>query len=375
VPERRHGRARSGRRTRTRGTSGLRRAAGSRGRSGLRGAAGSRGTSGSRGRKQARSAGRTLGVVSAAAAAVGVAGLSWALFEARWYTLRQVRVPVLEPGAEDVRVLHVSDLHLVPSQEAKRRWVRRLVYYDPHLVINTGDNMGHPDALPAVLDALAPFLVRPGAFVMGSNDYFSPQPKNPARYLAGHTGFAASNRSVRDIPGLELAEAFRASGWHDLNNARATINVEGREISLVGTGDAHIEEDHFPAPAGAGLAGGQEAIGGGSRADTLHIGVTHAPYARVLQQMQADGTDIVFAGHTHGGQLCVPGYGALVTNCDLDPGRAKGLHGWPGPRPDEPGGEESMWLHVSAGLGTSPYAPVRFGCRPEASLVTLTARE
>jgi len=356
VSARRRARARSGRRTRARGSGGL------------------------RGRKQAPSAGRTLGAVGAAAAAVGVAGLSWALFEARWYTLRQVRVPVLEPGAEDVRILHVSDLHLVPSQEAKRRWVRRLVYHDPHLVINTGDNMGHPDALPAVLDALAPFLVRPGAFVMGSNDYFSPQPKNPARYLAGPTGFAASNRSVRDVPGLELAEAFRASGWHDLNNARATVNVAGQEISLVGTGDAHIEEDHFPASAGTGLArtglaGGEDAVDGGPHSQALHIGVTHAPYARVLQQMQADGTDIVFAGHTHGGQLCVPGYGALVTNCDLDPGRAKGLHGWPGPRPDEPGGEESMWLHVSAGLGTSPYAPVRFACRPEASLVTLTARE
>ena len=63
-----------------------------------------------------------------------------------------------------------------------------------------------------------------------------------------------------------------------------------------------------------------------------------------------------------------------MTNCDLDTRRAKGLHGWPGPRPGTLGGEESTWLHVSAGLGTSPYAPVRFACRPEASLLTLVAR-
>ncbi len=100
--------------------------------------------------------------------------------------------------------------------------------------------------------------------------------------------------------------------------------------------------------------------------------MTHAPYTRVLDAMQADGADLVLAGHTHGGQLALPLYGALVTNCDLDRGRAKGLHGWPGPRPDAAGGEGSTWLHVSAGLGTSPFAPVRFACRPEATLVTLT---
>jgi predicted MPP superfamily phosphohydrolase len=63
-----------------------------------------------------------------------------------------------------------------------------------------------------------------------------------------------------------------------------------------------------------------------------------------------------------------------VTNCDLDRARASGLHGWPGARPDREGGEGSTWLHVSAGAGTSPYAQVRFACRPEATLMTLTAR-
>jgi predicted MPP superfamily phosphohydrolase len=77
---------------------------------------------------------------------------------------------------------------------------------------------------------------------------------------------------------------------------------------------------------------------------------------------------LVFAGHTHGGQLCLPGKGALVTNCDLDTARAKGLHRHPA------GDPEGAWLHVSAGLGTSPMAPVRFCCRPEATLLTLDAR-
>ena len=126
--------------------------------------------------------------------------------------------------------------------------------------------------------------------------------------------------------------------------------------------------------------------------------MTHAPYQRVLDPMVADGARLVLAGHTHGGPLAVPGYGALVTNCDLPTDRAKGLsRWWPGAGAPYAGrsqwhqkldrwgevhlrgGDESQWdapadaawLHVSAGLGTSPYAPVRFACRPEATLLTL----
>jgi predicted MPP superfamily phosphohydrolase len=72
---------------------------------------------------------------------------------------------------------------------------------------------------------------------------------------------------------------------------------------------------------------------------------------------------LVMAGHTHGGQLCLPFYGALVTNCGLDRSRAKGPSRW----------GANMQLYVSAGIGTSPFAPVRFCCRPEATLLTLIA--
>ena len=87
----------------------------------------------------------------------------------------------------------------------------------------------------------------------------------------------------------------------------------------------------------------------------MRLGVAHAPYLRVLDQFAADGYDAVLAGHTHGGQVCLPGVGALTTNCDLEPARAKGLHRHPADsRPGDPG---SSWLHVSAGIGTSPLRP------------------
>lgn len=307
-----------------------------------------------------------MGAVSravAATAAGGLAALAWGhLVEVDWYTLRRFRVPVLEPGEPDLRILHVSDLHLTPYQHRKMAWVRSLATLDPHLVINTGDNMGHVAALPSVRHAFEPLLSLPGAFVLGSNDYYGPKPKNPARYLTAD----ARHRRITEhipLPADELVETFGQAGWKDLTNRRDTLEVAGRKVSFVGVDDPHLDRDRFPTT----TRGHRSAV-------DLRLGVTHAPYRRVLDAMHADGADLILAGHTHGGQLCLPGWGALVTNCDLDTRRAKGLHGWPGHRPDHPDARDSTWLHVSAGLGTSPYAPVRFACRPEATLLTLVAR-
>ncbi|QJW38253.1 metallophosphoesterase [Cellulosimicrobium protaetiae] len=305
---------------------------------------------------------RGLGVLTAVAAA----GVAYAHVETKLFTLRRVTVPVLPPGTRDLRVLHVSDLHLVPTQRRKIEWVRSLAELEPDLVVDTGDNLAHVDSLDPLLHALEPLLATPGAFVMGSNDYYAPVPKNPARYLLpdARVPFAGE---ARLLPAGELAAAMRDAGWTDLTNRRDALEVGGIRLDLVGVDDPHLDRDVFPAPsASAPRAPSDEPV--------LRIGVTHAPYRRVLDSMHDDAADLILAGHTHGGQLCVPGFGALVTNCDIDRKRAKGLHGWPGARPDAPGGEDSTWLHVSAGAGTSPYAQVRFACRPEATLLTLTAR-
>ena len=296
------------------------------------------------------------------AAALSAAALTWAaVVEVNWFTLRRVTVPVLRPGQADLRILHISDLHLTPGQDRKVEWVRSLVNLDPHLVVDTGDNMASTEALPPLLHALEPLLELPGAFVMGSNDYYGPMPKNPARYLTRDARTRYQREHVM-LPAAELGAVLRGAGWKDLTNRRDVLEVNGTHIFLVGVDDPHLNRDRFP-----------ELTRSHRSALDLKLGVTHAPYRRVLDAMYADGSDLVLAGHTHGGQLCVPGWGALVTNCDLDTNRAKGLHGWPGPRPDSAYGEESTWLHVSAGLGTSPYAPVRFACRPEATLLTLVA--
>ncbi len=301
--------------------------------------------------------------------AAGVAGIAYAYVETKLFTVRHVTVPVLPAGEPDVRVLHISDLHLVPRQRTKLAWVRSLAELQPDLVVDTGDNLADVDAVEPLLDALEPLLATtPGVFVMGSNDYWGPKPKNPARYLLPDSRIY--HPEPTPLPWDRLVAGFTSAGWKDLDNRRDDVVLnDGRRFTFVGTDDPHLERDEVPVrPAGAPARGvtHDDAV--------LHVGVTHAPYRRVLEAFQDDGADLILAGHTHGGQLCVPGFGALVTNCDLDRRRASGLHGWPGARPDRRNGTGSTWLHVSAGAGTSPYTPVRFACRPEATLLTLTAR-
>ena len=307
---------------------------------------------------------RAAGVLAGAAAA----GLTWALAEAQAYTVRHVQVPVLPSGADPVRVLHLSDLHLLPRQGRKIGWLRDLEALEPDLVVNTGDNMAHREALPAVLTALEPLLQRPGVFVMGSNDYFSPKLSNPARYLMRDARRDDSGEErAEDLPGRELGYAFAACGWLDLTNRGGSLEVRGQRLDFIGVDDPHLDRDELPQTWPATAVEGDGGFSGTEQAG-LRIGVAHAPYQRVLRGMQTLGCELVLAGHTHGGQLCLPGYGAVVTNCDLDTGRASGLHPWPGEAP----GSGNLWLHVSNGMGTNPYTPVRLACRPSVTLMTLT---
>ena len=294
--------------------------------------------------------------LASGAAALGAAGLGYSYFEAtRRFVVREFTVPVLEAGADPIRLLHLSDLHLVPNQRPKLEWLKSLAGLEPDLVVNTGDNLAHPDSVEPLVDALGELLELPGVFVFGSNDYFSPKPKLPVKYLFGGTGVDKVGKWERspDLPTEQLRAELGARGWLDLNNAVGELTVGGSRIAFTGVDDPHLRLDELTDLPADGAA-------------DLRIGVAHAPYLRVLDSFNRSGNELILAGHTHGGQLQLPGVGALVTNCDLDTARANGLHS------HQTAGANPSYLHVSAGAGTSPYTPFRFCCRPEATVLTLT---
>lgn len=296
---------------------------------------------------------RALARAAVGVGVAGVAGVAYSTgYEVRAFRLREATIACLPAGKDPLRVLHLSDIHLMPSQSAKRSWLRDLAALSPDLVINTGDNLSHRDSVQPVMEALGDLRDVPGVFVFGSNDYWGPLLKNPLRYFMPNGG---KRLQGPPLPWRQLRTAFEDVGWLDLSNRLGQLDVNGIRLAFAGVDDAHLGYDRLEAVAGPAL----------SSAD-VRLGVTHAPYLRVLDAFTADGYDAIFAGHTHGGQLRLPGYGALVTNCDIDTARSRGLH-------THPAGGHCAWLHVSAGLGTSPYAPYRFCCPPEATLVTLTA--
>jgi predicted MPP superfamily phosphohydrolase len=283
----------------------------------------------------------------------GVAGVGYAsVIERNWFHLRRYDVPVLPPGRRPLKVLHISDTHLTPGRHRLIKWVAALDSLEPDLVVNTGDSISHRDAIGPFLELLGPLLDRPGVFVYGSNDMYSPVPKNPARYLWRTSRTDYKRRTVPDLPYEELGAALTAAGWLDLNNHVGSLKLGDAVVEFGGIADSHIGKDRY------------DSIAGPVSADALTIGVMHSPEPRNLDRFAADGYQLLLAGHTHGGQLCVPFYGALVTNCGIDRARVSGLHR-----------NGSSWLHVSAGLGTSPWAPVRFCCPPEATLLTLVPRD
>lgn len=287
--------------------------------------------------------------------AIGLVLVLWgSLVERNRFSVNRDELAILPQGSKPIRILHLSDFHVAPWQTRKLNWISKLIELAPDLVINTGDNLGHRDAIRPTLEALKPLLKIPGVFVNGSNDYHSPEIRNPLSYLnrlstPGHKEL---------IETTKLTDVFESSGWKNLNNQSATLSIAGTRIGFLGLDDPHDELANFDS-----LAAQKNSLG----KQGLLLAVAHAPYLRVIQEFGEQGAALVFAGHTHGGQVCLPGFGALITNCDLPAKFAKGLS-------EHKVFGNSVWLNVCAGLGTSIFAPIRFFCRPEVRLITLRAR-
>ncbi|MDQ3932763.1 MAG: metallophosphoesterase [Actinomycetota bacterium] len=277
------------------------------------------------------------------------------LVERRWYRLRREALSgALRTGSPGhLRALHVSDLHLASSDRSLAGFIRSLAEETVDLVVATGDLVGAVGCEDATVELLAALTASgtPGVAVLGSNDFYGPAPKSPHHY------FTDRDRRVLG-PKLDtgrLRRGLEDTGWRVLENQHATFELGHAVVEVAGLVDPHLDPMRLPSSA---------TIAAREPNATLRLGLVHAPYVHALDLLAAAGYGVILAGHTHGGQVRLPPFGALVTNCDLPPRLARGSSRWPLPK--EAG---SVWLHVSAGLGQSRYAPIRFACRPEASLL------
>lgn len=283
-------------------------------------------------------------------ALLGGAAAAWGVgVERRWYALRRRRLESVMRSGATLRLLHVSDVHLAPPQRSHVEAFRRFADLEYDLVVATGDLLGAEGAERPLVEALRPLTAdgRPGLVVLGSNDWYAPAPKTPFVYFQDPDRRDYGAR----LDTAALVRGLHATGWRVLCNERAVVDVAGRSVAVAGIDDPHLHETVIPDP--REIAAPREGV-------DLALGLVHAPYVRALDALVESGHDLLLAGHTHGGQVRVPGVGALVANCDLPLDRVRGVSRYRG-----------RWLHVSAGLGHSRYAPIRFACRPEVTLLDL----
>lgn len=243
-------------------------------------------------------------------------------------TMRDLRLPRWQAAAEPLRLVHLSDLHLkgAPRKAHVRiaEWLHRSV---PDMILLTGDLVSRPWAWThavrwlSTLPAAAVRLAVPGNW-----DY---------RF----------HQSYRDF---EMR--MRAAGFTALRNEACTVRVGGTEVTVVGIDDIR-----------RGLPDPAAAFGAGTAAPPVIVMVHNPDQLPALVEYPSD---LILCGHTHGGQLRIPGYGALVTSSRYGKRYEGGLY--------EEGGKR---VYVSRGLGTGNLIPIRVACPPEIVCMTLYPAE
>ena len=276
---------------------------------------------------------------------VAAVAAAYSAYEPYWLRLTERRLEI-GAGRPPITVLHLSDTHMTGRSRFLVRWLQRLpavLNELPDLVLATGDFIDNDHGIEPALEAMASLEARYGRFyVLGSHDYFVSRFQGYGKYLGLRRPPIKARPARVDI----LESGLQDKGWVSLSNTSALVDTPRGRLRVAGVDDPYLSRHST-----AHLRRLPDEV--------LALGLVHAP--DVVSEWALRGFDLVVAGHTHGGQVRLPGLGGLVTNCSLPNALSRGAHRI-----------GSTWLHVSPGLGQGRFAPLRFGCRPEATLLRLT---
>ena len=267
---------------------------------------------------------------------------AYSLYEPYRFRLVTHRLKV-ESELPEIKILHISDLHLKGRDAKLARFVTELrSLEDIDLILATGDFIEDNSGIAPLIRSFSELKARLGCFyVLGSHDYYQSQFTSWGKYFTGNKTSVTAKRAAT----TELESGLMAYGWQSLSNSSVDIDAKWGRLRLTGLDDPYLNRHD---PSVIQLDGDE----------TMAIGLVHSP--EVVSEWFLAGFDLVVAGHTHGGQVRVPFYGALVTNSSLPTALAGGPHRI-----------GNGWLHVSPGLGTGKFSPIRFNCLPQATLLEL----
>lgn len=291
----------------------------------------------------------SLAKLAAWASVIGAGAALYAWWESTAVEVTEQRLvmPDLPPGLDGLRILHVSDTHFPADADSVGRFVGLVQDLDYDLVCCTGDYVETSAGWDAAADALTQLRAPFGVYAtLGAHDYCP-----PVRTFDEWLSFNL-DRVLRSPRRFVNPQAFinrlESAGIVVLRNEWRSLEIGGELVRLGGAGDDSVRmarlESAVAEPGGFSLL------------------LTHAPDAALrIPTQEEGGPSLVLCGHTHGGQIRVPGWGAPLRHSRLvNRTQAAGVFERDGTK-----------VVVSRGFGTA-HVPLRFACRPEIGLVTLT---
>lgn len=258
----------------------------------------------------------------------GVGILAWADHDT--LTLKKefwdLSYPTLPTALEGKRIVQLSDLHLEELRLSSAFLQTQVNAQDPDLLVLTGDLISGRTDLDKVAAYLQPLQARFGKYmVMGNNDY-------------SHFSQTLFKRFL---------ELLRTIGWIPLLNDAEQIKA--LDLWVIGVDD--------PATAHDDVAKSYSKLAG-LKKPPFRLVLSHSTDS--LDDISKYGAELLLTGHTHGGQIRLPGMKPLITNTYLgSEGIYEGYHVI-----------EGVPLYINRGIGES-ILPFRFNVPPEIAIFTL----
>lgn len=273
--------------------------------------------------------------------AIGSAFLLWLVLEPRFFRVTHFESRCAKL-TQPLRILHLSDIHFAYPDRKLASFFDGLAELNPDLVVLTGDIIDCRDGVYEAEKQLSKLKSKHGIFaVMGNHDYYDYQ-----LYDCLFHNFQGQRHPLKRNGTLKLRAVYKKLKIKELRNESHHLNLNGQRVGIHGVDDpvtGHADLTRIRPEKGAGV---------------VNILLSHC--LDVLFGLSDHEIDICFSGHTHGGQICLPGWGAIITHSRAGRKYAAGIH-------------KFMDIHccVSRGLGSSRFMRVRFFSRPEAVLLTL----
>ncbi len=264
--------------------------------------------------------------------------------EPRWIHLNSHPIQIKKKIKQPLRILHLSDIHFEAHDHGLFRFFNRLSCETPDFIFITGDIIDHNGGIEHAGRNLKKLKSKYGIFaVLGNHDYYDYQMED---VINGNLPFGKKEPRKKNDLG-KLIQMLSDLGIRVLRNDFQDVVVEGDVIRIHGVDDPTTGKADF------------DKVGANLQDEHLQILLTHSVDA--IQHLDSGKIDLLFSGHSHGGQVRLPWLGALITHTRLGRPYAEGIRRY-----------QNTLCCISRGVYVGRAFRFRFLCPPEALMLDIT---